>query len=94
MNVQQALVQAFATAAADAIAQAEVRSQDISDDIVHGASGIAKFLFGSDEPTYRRRVYHLSDPRRKDRLPVFRMGNQIFARKSTLLKLIEQREVA
>ncbi len=76
---------------ANAVADKE-KDPDLSNDLVKGADGIAKFLFGSDAAKFRRKVYHLADPKRADRLPVFRMGNQLFARKSTLLKVIEQRE--
>jgi len=64
----------------------------LADDLLEGAAEIALFVFGSDSPKSRRRVYHLAAIDRSDRLPVFRMGNQIFARKSTLLRSIAERE--
>ena len=66
----------------------------ISEDLLEGAAQIAKFIFGSDSARSRRRVYHLAAADRNDRLPVFRMGNQIFARKSTLLRSITEREAS
>ena len=78
---------------AEASVPDEVRSQPaLSDDLLTGAASIAKYVFGSDAPSYRRKIYHLSDPSHPDRLPVFRMGNQICARKSTLLRNVAQRE--
>ena len=64
----------------------------LAEDLLEGAAEIAKFVFGRDDAKSRRRVYHLSAADRSDRLPVFRMGNQIFARKSTLLRSIAERE--
>ena len=73
---------------------AQQAQADLSDDLLEGAMAIAKFVFGEDSGKARRRVYHLSDLKRGDRLPVFRMGQQIFARKSTLLRWIAERESA
>ena len=64
----------------------------LADDLLEGAAEIALFVFGNDSAKSRRRVYHLAAVDRSDRLPVFRMGNQIFARKSTLLRSIAERE--
>ena len=54
-----------------------------------GAGEIAEFLFG--DASERRRVYHLAASRQ---LPVFRLGNVICARESTLLDWITQQERA
>ena len=60
--------------------------------ILHGADAIAKFLFG-DVPGGRRRVYHLTTEAPADeRLPVFKLGDVICARPSTLLSWIAERE--
>jgi hypothetical protein len=64
----------------------------LADDLLEGAGEIARFMFGDNNAKSRRRVYHLAAADRNDRLPVFRMGNQIFARKSTLLRSITERE--
>src|SRR5690242_13947676 len=61
---------------------------ELSHDLLEGASAIARFVFGDETAKSRRRVYNLADQKRDDRLPVFRMGTQICARKSTLLKWI------
>jgi len=62
---------------------------DLASDILHGADQIAKFLYGDERQ--RRKVYHLAD---KENLPVFRLGTTICARKSTLLRWIEEQEQA
>jgi len=59
----------------------------IADDLLEGAEEIARFLFGS--PDKRRRVYHLAT--RSD-LPLFRLGEVICGRRSTLLAWIAQQE--
>jgi hypothetical protein len=59
----------------------------LADDLLRGADEIAKFLFG---PTgSRRKVYYLAQ---HTRLPVFRLGSLLCARKSILLKYIENQE--
>lgn len=65
---------------------------ELANDLLEGATAIARFVFGDDSSRFRRRVYHLADQKRGDRLPVFRMGQQIFARKSTLIRWIAERE--
>lgn len=59
---------------------------DLSHDLLRGAEEIAEFLFGDRK--LRRRVYHL----RASRLPTFRLGSMICARKSVLLKWIAEQE--
>jgi hypothetical protein len=58
-----------------------------ADDILRGADKIALYLFG--EATQRRKVYHLAE---KSKLPVFRLGAVICARKSVLLTWISDQE--
>ncbi|CAA7620413.1 conserved hypothetical protein [Candidatus Terasakiella magnetica] len=60
---------------------------DLSADILEGADQIASFIYGS--PKKRSKVYHLAD---KAKLPVFRMGAIICARKSTILQWIADQE--
>jgi hypothetical protein len=73
-------------------------SSDIAGDMLEGADEIGEFLFGADpDPTARRqrlrRVYRLtSEVRPSDQLPVFRIGSLLFARRSTLLRWITERE--
>lgn len=64
------------------------KSETIKEDLLEGADEIAAFIYG--DPGKRRKVYYLIE---KEGLPVLRMGG-ICARKSTILKWIEQRELA
>jgi hypothetical protein len=59
----------------------------LADDILEGADAIAEFLFGSKED--RRRIYYLAE---SSKLPVFRFGAVLCARKSVLLKYITAQE--
>ncbi len=58
-------------------------------DLLRGADQIAEFMFGT--PTERRKIYHLADTKK---LPVFRLGSLLCARKSTLLSWIKAQESA
>ena len=57
---------------------------NLSEDLLRGADRIAAYL-----GTNRRQIYHLVQT---GRLPVFRMGAKLCARKSRLLAWIEQQE--
>lgn len=59
----------------------------LADDILRGADKIAEFMFG--DPGERRKIYHLAE---KARLPVFRLGVALCARKSILLAWIAEQE--
>lgn len=62
----------------------------LSDDLLEGAHAIAEFLFGTgDEVRNRRKIYHLVET---SRLPVFRLGSVLCARKSVLLEFIGLQE--
>lgn len=61
----------------------------IAGDMLYGADAIATFLFG--DRRHRRRVYNLVD---QSRLPTFRIGANICARKSVLLEWIAAQERA
>ncbi len=62
---------------------------NLGDDLLRGADEIAEFVFG--DAGHRRRIYyHASDA--KIRMPVFRIGNVICARRSTLMRWIEEQE--
>lgn len=58
-----------------------------ADDILEGAAAIAEYLFGSRE--LRCKVYHLA---KNSRLPVFRLGSVLCARKSVLVGYIKGQE--
>ena len=61
----------------------------IGDDLLRGADEIAKFVFGSEK--HRRRVYYLTGDSAV-RMPHFKIGAVLCARKSTLIKWIEKQE--
>jgi hypothetical protein len=60
---------------------------DLANDLLTGADQIAGFIYGN--PKKRRQVYHLAE---NAKLPVFRMGAIICARKSTILQWIADQE--
>jgi predicted kinase len=59
----------------------------LADDLLRGAEAIADFLYG--DPTQRRKVYHLAET---SRLPIFRLGSVLCARRTVLLHWINQQE--
>jgi hypothetical protein len=59
----------------------------LDSDLLEGADRIAEFLFGSAKR--RRTIYHLAE---KSRLPVFRLGAVLCARRSTLTTWIAEQE--
>jgi hypothetical protein len=61
--------------------------QTIADDMLDGAKQIAQFLYGDEKLT--RRVYYLTD---RKKLPVFRLGSGLKARRSVLLEFVEKQE--
>lgn len=63
----------------------------LSGDLLHGADAIAEFLFGS--PDHRRKIYYYTSDARV-RMPHFRLGSVICARKSTLIDWIARQEQA
>lgn len=69
-------------------ATGQVRSQ-LAQDLLQGADQISEFMFG--DPKKRRTVYNLAE---KARLPVFRLGSVLCARKSVLMRWIEEQEAA
>lgn len=56
-------------------------------DLLRGAEEIAEFLYGSR--TLRRRIFHLAET---SQLPVFRLGSMICARRSVLMRWVEEQE--
>jgi hypothetical protein len=63
------------------------RDPEFAEDFLRGAGAIAEFLFGNRE--LRRKAYHLVET---SNLPVFKLGSMICARKSVLLKWIQDQE--
>jgi len=62
-------------------------ARPLAGDILAGANEIAEFLFGDRK--HRRKVYNLVETAR---LPVFRLGANICARRSVLLAWIAEQE--
>ena len=63
----------------------------LADDLIVGAAALARFIYGSDEQRFQRRVYYLCAVAKR-RLPHFRLGSQLAARRSTLLAWIAAQE--
>lgn len=63
----------------------------LADDLLRGADAISIFVFG--DAKQRRKVYYYASEA-KVRMPTFRMGNVICARKSKLMEWIEHQEAA
>jgi hypothetical protein len=63
------------------------KPNELADDILRGADEIAEFIFG--DRGSRRNVYYLVA---SSRLPVFRLGSLLCARKSVLLQWISGQE--
>jgi hypothetical protein len=61
----------------------------LGDDLLRGAEAIAAFLFG--DPKLRRKVYYLTGDA-TIRMPHFKLGSVICARKTTLLRWIADKE--
>ncbi len=65
----------------------ETFQQPLADDILRGADEIAEFIFG--DRASRRKVYYLAEC---TKLPIFRLGSVLCARKSVLLQWISGQE--
>ena len=66
-------------------------SPTLGTDLLRGADEIAEFVFGDRK--HRRKVYYLTGDA-KARIPYFKLGSVICARKSKLLEWIENQERA
>jgi hypothetical protein len=60
---------------------------ELANDILYGADAIAEFVFG--ERGTRRKIYYLAE---YTRMPIFRIGSVLCARRSVLMKWIEGQE--
>jgi hypothetical protein len=65
----------------------QTKKTELADDTLEGASAIAEFLFGSRDKT--RKVYHLVQ---KSKIPIYRLGALLHARKSVLMEFIAAQE--
>ena len=63
----------------------------LADDLIVGAADLARFIYGSDEQRFQRRIYYLCTVAKRP-LPHFRLGSQLAARRSTLLRWIAAQE--
>jgi hypothetical protein len=63
-------------------------TDSIAGDLMIGAGPIAEFLYGENNHPNRHKVY------RQRKLPIFRIGDQVAARKSALKAEIERLETA
>lgn len=61
---------------------------EFAQDLLRGADEIAAFLYGDREQ--RRKVYHLATT---SKLPIFKLGSMICARRSVLLGWIAEQEM-
>ncbi len=60
---------------------------EFANDLLKGADAIAEFLFG--DRNGRRKVYYLAE---SSRLPLFRLGSQLCARRSVLIGWVAAQE--
>lgn len=68
-------------------ATSNIKPDELAGDLLCGADEIAKFLFGPNGS--RRKVYYLAAC---TRLPVFRLGTKLCARRSVLFAWIARQE--
>jgi hypothetical protein len=61
---------------------------ELAGDLLRGADEIAEYIFGKRED--RRKVYYLAEC---SRLPVFRLGSMLCARRSVVLAWIQGQEM-
>lgn len=64
-----------------------VVAQTLAPDLLRGAEEISEFLFGTRNQ--RRKVYHLAET---SKLPLFRLGSLLCARRSVLMDWIASQE--
>jgi hypothetical protein len=67
----------------------QTADRDLADDMLEGAAAIAEYLYRSKSARILRKIYYLAET---SRLPIFRLGALLCARKSTLLKFIRDQE--
>jgi hypothetical protein len=71
-----------------AVAQSTpIQEVNLSGDLLRGADEIAVYLYG--DAGQRRKVYHLAET---SRLPIFRLGSVLCARRSILIAWIAEQE--
>jgi hypothetical protein len=65
----------------------KTEQEPLASDLLQGGAEISTFIFG--DPSQRRRIYWLAE---QQSLPVFRLGQLLCARKSTVKAWIESQE--
>jgi hypothetical protein len=65
------------------------QDETLADDLLQGAAAVSTFIFG--DPKQRRRIYWLAENRS---LPLFKIGETVCGRRSTLREWISQQERA
>lgn len=70
---------------------AEGTPPPLANDLLRGAGQIAEFVFG--DKSHRRKVYYLTNTA-KLKMPHFKLGSVLCARKSTLMRWIDEWERA
>jgi hypothetical protein len=65
----------------------QTAQQELADDILRGAEEIAEFIFG--DRASRRKVYYLAEC---TKIPFFRIGSVLHARRTVLLGWIADQE--
>src|ERR1700733_14258398 len=63
---------------------AETKQEGLANDLLRGADEIAEFLFGTSA-SGRRKIYYLAEC---TKIPIFRIGSVLHARRSVLLDWI------
>ncbi len=63
------------------------KQPELSEDLLRGARAIAVFLFGTAKA--RRKIYYLAST---SKLRTFKLGSMLCARKSVVMKYIEDQE--
>ena len=89
MRPQKDIIARITPPTTEALSSSRSPLPNLSDDLLRGAGEIAGFVYGS--PEHKRKIYHLANDANV-RLPIFRMGAVICARKSTLLAWIAEQE--
>ena len=71
-------------------------SISLADDMLNGVAEIALFLYGEADEKAKQRIYHLASRKvaAGRRLPTWRFGTTICARRTTILKWISAQEAA
>lgn len=70
----------------------EAKNETGTLDILHGCDQIAHFMFKNDDTQHQRKVYRLHALDKRPKFPTFKLGGVLCARRSAILKYIEDQE--